>query len=336
MAVRKKVFCLGKIKLRVSKNTIYITVKDKEFYAAYPFDMEETPNDLLEALVYVLFVGLEDVPIPQKEKNRDGDQVILSFSGGADSLAAHELIPSIPIYLHRDYLPDYGLSQQDIIKNTRSVVINNNMELIRKLYDKPHGFNWGYGYASLILPLMDRYNATHIIFGTGYMRNVDKKNRHHYDALRNIGIHISNPTGCIYEVLTSKIASYSKHGMMASSCHHTYKKICGSCLKCLRKQGFAGKKITLTNKLVTALDNPNIFKKIGVPLVYALQKVDYGYDNDILKSDVSFAERYDHKRLLTCVHPELQSTMLNSFRKFSITPMTTEDYKNKTKYYNQL
>lgn len=330
-----------KITVIIDDFNIEVHLEDQAYVARYPFRMEDVSRSLVEAMVYVLFYGLEDIPVPEKSK-RKGKNTLLSFSGGVDSYAAMMLMPSaFPVYLNRLYAPEYGKSQQDIVKATGSFVIDNDMELIRRNYrfpggrQKSHGFNWGFGYAALIIPMMDIMNADTIAFGTpvytgGVYKYAGKDEV--MEALEVLGINIISPVCGITEVLTAKIASMGELSGIVSSCHYTDKKSCMSCFKCFRKQLSMGNRAEFPQNVITKVSDSIENKTLGIPSAYGMMKCGL-LDADL---DMSFAERYDDRMLKENLPPHLAEFFAMKYESFGIKKMTKKDHSLINKFYKTI
>ena len=274
------------VKLRVEGNRIIVTVKGKEFYAEYPYDMSDVSEDLLRAMLYTLFIGLIDMPAPAQTSERKGDKVLLSFSGGADSYALYEAIDCIPVYLNRYYQSDYGKNQQEIVDVVGAIRINNDMELIRTMFDKKHGFNWGCGYVSLILPLADKLKAKYIALGVvfddacfhpenGKIKYVYDElggrswyKTEHFNKIAGCGVDVIWPFVGVSEAITTAISKGGKHASLVSSCHFSDKKDCGKCVKCLRKS----EKVQIDAQMQKVVDGFVRRPKMAPTMVHSLKK----------------------------------------------------------------
>ena len=270
------------VSLRVDGDTIFVTVKGKEFYAKYPYDMTDVPEHLLKAMLYILFIGLIDMPTQTIE--RKGDKVLLSFSGGVDSYALNEAIDCIPVYLNRDYQPEYGKNQQEIVDAVGAIRINNDMELIRTMFDKKHGFNWGCGYSALLIPLMEKLNAGYIALGVvfddacfhpknGKIKYVYSElegkswyKTHYFNEVAKFGVEIIWPFIGASEAITTEIAHSGRYAELVSSCHFSNDKECGKCVKCLRKSS-----VDLT-QMEKVLQSFWTRPKMAPTMIYSLKK----------------------------------------------------------------
>ena len=260
-------------------NRILVKVKGKTFFAEYPFTMDDVAEDLLWGMMYTLFIGLEDIPPPQQKVKRDYTKTMLSFSGGVDSYAIYEMIDCIPVYLNRIYSPEYGKSQQEIIKAVGSIVVDNNLEQIRTLYRKPHGFNWGSGYVALLLPLSDYLQAGYMALGTVfddacyspkegkvYFNNIHKTE--HYVNIDQTGVKIIWPAIGISEIITTEVARSGQYANLVSSCHFTEKKDCGKCVKCIRKLN----NIEITTEVEKKIEAWKKYPKMSLSMVHKLKQ----------------------------------------------------------------
>lgn len=267
------------IRLYPAGNKIFVEVKGEKFFAEYPINMEDVSDDLLWGMMYTLFIGLETTPEPQQTVERDYPNTMLSFSGGADSYAAYNIIDCIPIYLNRVYSPDYGKSQQDIVKAVDAIVINNNMEMIRTLYKKSHGFSWGSGYVALLLPLADYLKAGHMALGTvfddacfsgvnGVVTFNEISPTTHYLNIGKTGVSIAWPTIGLSEIITTEISRSAEYANLVSSCHFTNKKDCGNCVKCFRKLS----KVKLTPAIIAKVEAWKKTPKMAPSMVHRLKQ----------------------------------------------------------------
>lgn len=334
--------------------TIKVRVGTNEFYANYPMNIEDVSKDLIDAMIWILFYDygefnaikykgrLIDRP-PFYPKERKNENTVISFSGGIDSTAILTSFEGKPIHLLRDYDWTYSSKQMQIAKNI-SLVIPNDMERIRKLYGKSQGFNIGFGYIALILPLVDKMNIKRILFGVvfddvGFYFGdpFEYNGEREYtntsmmiDLLQGIGVDICYPFAGLSEVWTTKIVNESKYSGVATSCHDkSIGNACRACYKCFRKQGILGKKIPINNKIIKYIINKNLEKpvKMAASTIYGIQKA--GYQGKQFEKfhdiDVSFLDRWNPKVAKIYNSPEMFLLVSKKMQEYGIEEMTPED-----------
>lgn len=347
---------LHEVTVNISGPVIDVLIGTEKFYAQYPFDMEDVSKDLIDAMIWILFIDYGEFKImkykwgkrdrhPFYPKARDYSNYAISYSGGVDSTAILNAFPEAkPIHLFREYEPVYSQGQMNIAKNI-ATIIPNDMERIRKLYGKSQGFNIGFGYISLILPLVDKMEINTILFGVifddlGFYRGdpflysgdlKTTKSLLMFAALKTIGINVNYPFVGLSEVWTTKIINESKYSTLATSCHvKTDGNICMQCFKCFRKQGILGRQLLMTDKKVSSLVNSILKKKplkMAASTIYGIQKAGYCGElfDRFLNIDVSFLNRWNP--VITSIYnsPGMVQMIKEKMKEYGIEQQTPED-----------
>jgi len=339
-----KTYLYGDIKVEIDKNVIYLVTSVARYESSYPDDMEDVSEDLIGAMIHILYKGLEDIPLPQPIKVRKGDNVLLSYSGGYDSTATLLLLPySTPVYINGIHRPEYGVTQQQIVKDIGAIVINSNFEMMRTEYNKPPGFNWGYGYASLLMPLIDKEGASYITFGCQTSRPITDSARFvdRQKAIENVvigyGIKLNLFLESIGECIAGKLVEKAGLERDASSCHYTTSSVCNDCIKCFRKQGMLGYSTGI---------NPKVHKKNMKDIennhflaehIYAMKKTYFNAEFKYLKDiDVSFLDRYNDKCLRLLTDDFLYKIIKKNLDYYGIEKQTWKDEMLIEKFYRDV
>lgn len=337
-------------------DTIEVEIHGEKFYATYPINIEDTEKDLIDAMIWILFQNyneLDTIPYlwgeveqpPVFSQKREYENSVLLYSGGMDSTAILQTFDTTPIHLLRSYDPVYSMNQLTAAEKTQSLVIQNNMELIGKYFGKKQGFNIGFGYTSLILPLVDKYKIGKILFGVVYddigfyygdpfVYNGElqrTKTGLIFDILRTAGIEICFPFAGLSEVWTTKIVDQGVYSSVATSCHtRTVDNICRACFKCFRKQGILGKQLSIKHKAVNQMLDYVLHKKplkMAASTIYGIQKAGYrgGWFDRFYDIDVGFLDRWNPATALIYNSNEMMKIIEQKMDKYDIKPQTQED-----------
>ena len=182
----------------------------------------------------------------------------LAFSGGADSVAALELLGenALPIFMRRIvpegervglYRADAALLSCETVQKsgTEISIVDTTMEYARE----PVGFAVDWTNAAGAILLSDEKNIRSVSFGMvqesaffiGHSHFSDLRRRSVYSAwaplFEAVGLPISLPTSGLSEVVTSKIANRVAEKYFSQSCvRGAATEPCGRCFKCFRKK----------------------------------------------------------------------------------------------------
>lgn len=327
-------------------NTIWADIQGNRYYARYPFNVENTPEHLIDILVWLLFHehgingkvsrGGYDVEVPAyilRDETHEpcGDGRILSYSGGADSTAVLSLVPDCtPILIDREYDPAYLASQRKVAEHAGALVVYTDFERARLLLGKANGFNIGFGYVAALVPFLPHLNASEILLGStlAYVAKYDDVMQIAYGRrearqwLDRGGVTLSEPLYCLSEAVSARIAE--SFGKPYSSCHgDADNNKCLRCYKCFRKEGVMGRQ--LDSSAVAYLKrrgylNPPVY----LSAVYAAQKAGYGWP-EFDAVDVKFAEKYCEQRLNAYCAPRTSAAIAAKFAELGIEPLTRGD-----------
>lgn len=197
------------------------------------------------------FNSTNSSPYTSNSNGRPG----LAFSGGVDSTAALELMPSstIPVFLDRPVLEKKSMYNKSAALATLSfleaiqipnISITTDVEYIRN----PIGFPTDLASGIPVIALATQLNFDSIGFGTvmesayriGHEKSRDYSKSQHFRIWSKIfdaaGLPLFLPVAGVSEVGTSKIVHNSKFKGMAQSCIRGYwPNTCNNCWKCFRK-----------------------------------------------------------------------------------------------------
>lgn len=369
---------MKKFTYKLNKNLIQVTISDcyinlhlngQTYFATYWGYMEDVEKDLIDAMVFILFYGLGEnrlakydtriTEVPAfmdsgialhtlKQRERYGN-IIVSFSAGVDSSALLTMLPRhklFPVFLDRSYDKVYTANQLRMINHMATpLTIPNDFERIRMDYGRPHGFNIGIGYAALLIPLVDKLRARHIVFGsilddTGFYYKDElrygfnlrwSRSRQIFDILREIGVALSFPMAGLSEIHTVRRVAESAELSLASSCHVPCNTSCMACYKCFRKQGILGKQLDMTNPAIEKRILQILRKKplkMASSTVYGIQKARYlhPFFERYHKLDVDFLHRVDMDLARFYNDDQILELMEREFYRMGLCAMTSYDY----------
>ena len=215
-----------------------------------PEDFEMPHAALLSLAEWLLFEHPKYEKVGDAVGGRDfGDNIGCDYSGGSDSMAAFELLPSaIPIqlqyesYIKRDL---YENSSNAIRCYSPHKIIKTNIEKIGKEYGKKSIGLWGFSAFSVGAVLFaDYYNLKTIASGycieTHLNPRVNDKTLEVKKIIRDrynkAGLHYAFPVSGLTEISTTKIALSSKASRFISYCiRGPGGTPCNRCVKCYRK-----------------------------------------------------------------------------------------------------
>ncbi len=345
--------------VKIKANVIEVQLGSERFFAKYPMNMEDVAKDLIDAMIWILFYDYGEFDMiyhkgckierqPFYPKERKNTNTVISFSGGIDSTAILNTFPEAqPIHLLRSYDATYSQKQMKIVDTLpTAVIIPNDMERIRKLYGKGQGFNVGFGYTCLLMPLIDKLKIKRILFGVvfddlgfyygdPFLYNGGLKRTNStlmFEALKTIGVEVCYPFAGLSEVWTTRIVNDSKYNALATSCHDkSINTACRACFKCFRKQGILGKQIPLNNTVVRNNIEKNLEKpvKMAASTVYGIQKAGYqGRQFDRFKDiDVSFLDRWNPEITAIYNPSDLCEVISEKMKEYGIKETEPEDAK---------
>jgi len=249
-------------------------------------------------------VGLEHL-IPTIGKK---DHVGVAFSGGVDSTAVLDLLPStIPIYtLVANPTGQHKIENALLsVEEVGGVPVISNYDELGPIYGKRKGF-WGdAGFTVTAILYSEYYNfhtiadgnvlETMYLFGSGISghgvlyQELDRSNV--MQAFRNVGLEYCIPCAGLTEVSTTKIAMNIGYKYSMGCMRGIGGKPCNNCLKCFRKRGLQGKPID-SNKEVELKLNAKY-----IPMLPSLlwAKENKGLSHPVLENvtrDISWVDKW--------------------------------------------
>lgn len=246
MDLAKDTFELKGIDCSKVQPDILVLVGILAFYPALPtehftFCVREASRNLPRALNLPHILPQAKIEIDQEvqpyEPRREG---VLSYGGGFDSLAAHNLFPDLPL-VHESPLSNNSVEYEDVVAglicqiSSRSYVAKDNL---RVLFTK-----WGLPlWVSVYIPSLllepcyivsgSEMTGTYLLGGRKYQpRHANRW----YDVFRRIGISIL-PTSFLSEIGNARVVYGSGLDDKAAYCAIIRNQDCGRCTKCLRRR----------------------------------------------------------------------------------------------------
>ncbi len=237
------IFDLGATALGEINNDIVALIAVLSFHPAFPeeafvlqFDFPVSDN-VQKALHRPNILPLVTISSPrQGEPFKPVRDMVISYGGGFDSLAAHLLFPEAPL-VHESPLGDYSDIVNDIVPDLsdQAWVVKDNMRTLFSIWGLPL---WVSVFASSLL-----FSPRYIISGsemTGTYLNGGKayfprhRNRW-YEVFRAIGVDVL-PTSFLSEIGNARVVK--AHGRIEDAAYCTFirMKDCGKCSKCLRRR----------------------------------------------------------------------------------------------------
>ncbi len=344
--------------------SITIRVAGKMFFANYTVDIEDEQKYLFDLMVWILFYDCGenrrnkyiDLPIAGlPEIENDNDKTLLCYSGGVDSTAIKVLFPDcIPVNLYRSYDPDFNLSQMRILHNTRTMMVETDLELMREIYfPDDRGYNMGDGYIGLMFPLVNILKIKYITFGAIFddmafwygdpfkFNSSSSEGRTDYIRLilSRLGINLVYLLAGVSEILSTRIVNDSAYKNLACSCHHRIYEpnFCGHCYKCFRKLGTLGQQLDFKDKKIKEFIIHYLKQrplKMAASTVYGIQKARYNLPEfeRYMGVDVSFCDRYNDNLTKQYNTPESYKMMVAKFKEIGIQKQTSKDLENINKF----
>jgi len=210
----------------------------------------------------------QSTPIVDGRKN-----VGVAFSGGVDSTAVLELLPScVPIYTQVSKPSGMHKIENALlsVKEVGGVAVVSNCDELPKAYGKSKGYYGNAGFTTTGI-LFSEYYGLHTLadgnvlermylfgpngHGTKYR---DQDLSKIMEAFRGVGLEYCIPCAGMTEVVTTKIAD--RMGLKYSmGCMRGEKgEPCKNCLKCFRKRGLQGNPLPTNNEVEKKLDKEYI------------------------------------------------------------------------------
>lgn len=283
---------------------------------------------------------------------KPGSVDLLSFSGGADSLAALLLSDALPVYLARSYdcYPWHGstarlgstVAVERLVAEVGAVVVESDFEKLGLMVGLRHGFRDGYGYGALIALLADHYDAGVLSFGgildtiwmgTGDLsaagsRYVDIANApggvwaRHRALFAVAGLAMSLPVGGCSETITVKLAP------QGVSCPKVADDgtPCGACFKCFRKEQLLGRRAEAARVRTHLTHRP---LKMATTVIHGCHMVGAFPPEleEFRDVETSWTERHYDRSLDVLCPPPQAATARARLAARGVQPMTDDDVR---------
>jgi chondroitin synthase len=319
------------------------------------WSLESTHSDLLRVAHFVLTSpwegGILDGWIPSRAKGwRPG----LAFSGGIDSTAAMQLLPSqtVLLYHEREGLPSvlnhsnaHRFFEALAVHGRPVLRIQSNHESIRTDHGKNPGFSTDLAGAVHVILLADFFDLGGVSMGMplenaflfhgwrGRDFRLSTYWLNHSRLLQRAGLDLLLPVAGLSEIINQKIVDASPFADYAQSCLRstTPGGICGKCWKCFRKNSMKGRPILLTGEIEVFLGTRPL--KQAASTLYAIQQLPEKQQAQIhelhpdlmplLSLDYSFLERF-HRGAMDLLPDQYVDPILASLEEIS-SPMSDEE-----------
>lgn len=269
-------------------NKVIVTSPIGSYFFVMPegFNIKNVHPDLIKLTEMVLFLPWFPNLKDYKFTRNKGSKIALSFSGGADSMAAQCLLPKDTIlFYHRRALKP-GLLKHDnplyvFESNNLDVkIIESNHEDIRTNYNLMTGFSTDLAPCAAAILLADYWDLGYLATGTmlestyiykGYVyRDFSKVSywQFWFKCFKDAGLEIFFPVMPCSEVLNMKILK--QNNRMSISCIRGERKPCNKCYKCYRKSCINGIQPELCQEAKKILQQRPL--KQGASLIYSVNK----------------------------------------------------------------
>lgn len=298
--------------------------RDIHFKMPKGWNLTETHPDLFRISHYFLCspweAGILNDWVPSRRKGwRPG----LAFSGGADSTACMQLMPTetLLFYHQRDGF-ESNLHHSNAFRffdklrsdGKQVVVVKSNHEQIRLDQGKSVGFSTDLAGAVHIILLADYFELGAVAMGmpleNSYLfhghkgRNFNESSywKTHSSILQRAGLDLLFPTAGASEIINQRIVENSSYDDYSESCLRSKEsgKVCARCWKCFRKNSLKGKKVTIQGEIEIFLQKRPL--KQAISTLYAIQRLPelqqasirekYPDLIPLLQEDYSMIERY--------------------------------------------
>ena len=279
-------------------------------------------------------VVLED-PV-DKPGSYSSMNVGVAFSGGVDSTAVLDLLPStIPIYTQVANVTGQHKIENALlsVEEVGGVSVISNYDELAPVYGKRKGFYGTAGFTVTCILFSDYYDIHTIadgnvlemmyLFGSGISghgvlyQEIDRSKI--MNAFRNAGLEYSVPCAGLTEVSTTKIAMNGDYKYSMGCMRGVDGEPCNNCLKCFRKRGLQGTPID-SNKEVELKLNARY-----IPMLPSLlwAKENKGLKHPVLENvtrDISWVDKW-YDESLHYVPEYLHNYFLEQLKKLGIDPI---------------
>ena len=282
---------------RLEGSRLFFNWDGEEVFFDMPTDwkIDQTHTDLLRLAHYVLVAPWDNSVLDDWVPSRKpGWRPGLAFSGGVDSAAAMELMPSSTVLIYNERMDIEGQLNHtnafrffdEIYQRTgrRVVRIPSNHEKIRTRDGKMPGFSSDYACGVQVILLADYYGLDSM--GTGLplensflfhgYRYRDFVNswfwKHHSPIFEEVGLPLYQPVAGCSEIINMKIVNETGWEGWAQSCLRSNKsgEVCGRCWKCFRKNSLLGLPYTFNGEIESFLGKRPL--KQAVSTLYSIQR----------------------------------------------------------------
>ena len=313
---------------QLDENRLLFSWEDEEVFFDMPSDwkFDETHEDLFRLAHYVLTGPWDKSSIENWNPTRKpGWRPGLAFSGGVDSAAAMELMPSSTVLVYNERSGIKGILnhtnahrffEEILSRMGRNVIrIPSNHEKIRMREGKLPGFSTDYACAVQVILLADYYGFDSIGTGMplensflwhGYRYRDFTQSwfwKHHAPLFASVGLELYQPVVGCSEIINMKIVNDTGWEGWAQSCLRSKRpgKVCGRCWKCFRKNTLLGLPFEYAGEIEKFLGKRPL--KQGASTLYSIQRggvskegvviVDKFPDlKPLLELDLDFLNRY--------------------------------------------
>lgn len=282
---------------RLVENRLNFCWEDEDIFFDMPNDwkIEETHEDLFRLAHYVLTALWDKSSIESWTPSRKpGWRPGLAFSGGVDSAAAMELMPTSTVLVYNERSGIEGILNhtnahrffEEILSRTgRSVIrIPSNHEMLRVRDGKIPGFSTDYACAVQVILLADYYGFDSIGTGMplensflwhGYRYREFTTSwfwKHHGPLFSSVGLDLYQPVVGCSEIINMKIVNDTGWEGWAQSCLRSNRpgQVCGKCWKCFRKNTLVGLPFEYAGEIAKFLEKRPL--KQGASTLYSIQK----------------------------------------------------------------
>jgi len=270
--------------------------------------LAETHDDLLRLAHYVMVAPWDKTVLDGwKPTRRPGWRPGLAFSGGIDSAAAMELMPSstVLIYNERD-----GIGGQlnhtnafRFFEHIREITGRNvtrvpsNHESLRMRDGKMPGFSTDYACGVQVILLADYFGLDSLGTGMplensflwhGYRYRDFEESwfwNHYAPLFESVGLSLYQPVAGCSEIINLKITNDTGWEGWAQSCLRSTEpgEICGRCWKCFRKNSLQGLPWEYAGEIESFLKKRPL--KQGASTLYSIQRNSISVEGiDIIKT----------------------------------------------------
>lgn len=167
-------------------------------------------------------------------------EAVISYGGGFDSLAAHALLPRLPL-VHQTPMDLLGKPFDDVVNglmdglSAPGVLVRDNMRSLYSVWGLPL---WVSVYVASLLSQPrcivsgSELTGTYLDGGKGFR---PRHNNRWYEAFAKLGVQVL-PTSFLSELANARIVHRAGLESMAAYCALIRNRDCGSCTKCLRRR----------------------------------------------------------------------------------------------------